>query len=84
MDFRDVRGPGELPQYLREFVNVSGDPVPYDFGWAVAMLAALLDNLRVRSLEVELEEVSDRLTDEQRMFLAKLAACANRGAGPEP
>jgi hypothetical protein len=81
MDFCDVRSPDDLPLYLREFVNVGGDPVPYDFGRAVAMPAALLDNRRARSLEAELEEIGDRLADEQKTFLARISACANREAG---
>jgi hypothetical protein len=33
----------ELEQYVREFVNFHGDPAPYDFGGAVALLLALLN-----------------------------------------
>jgi hypothetical protein len=82
MDFHDLRGPDDLPQYLREFVNIRGVPVPYDFGRAVEMLAALLDNLRDSSLDEDLEEIGPRFTGEQRAFLARISEHANRGAGP--
>jgi hypothetical protein len=35
----------ELQQYLRRFVNISGDAVPYDFNAVVHLMLAILDNM---------------------------------------
>jgi hypothetical protein len=63
----------DLERYLRHFVNISCDPVPYDFNGVVHLMLALLDNLREHALDAELEDLRDSLTEEQVEFFLRLA-----------
>jgi hypothetical protein len=63
----------ELRAYLRDLVNFTGDPVPYDFNTVVHLMLALLDNLRDHALEAELEAIGESMTLEQATFFRKLA-----------
>jgi hypothetical protein len=63
----------ELCEYLREFVNIGRDPVPYDFNGVVHLMLASLDNLRHNALEADLEEIRASFTDDQAAFFLKLA-----------
>ena len=47
------------------FVNIGGDPVPYDFGGVLVLWLALIDNLRASHLEAELDDVAGYLSPEQ-------------------
>lgn len=68
----------QLESYLRGFVNFGPDPVPYDFNGVVHLLLALLDNLREKALEEELQDVRESMTDEQVTFLLRLADYVRR------
>ncbi len=63
----------ELLAYLRQFVNVHGDPVPYDFNGVVDLMLATLDNLGHNALEAELEDMAESFSDEQAAFFLRLA-----------
>lgn len=75
MNIEQVRTFEDLEQYLREFTNFSGDPVPYDFNGAFHLFLAVLDNLANHSLDADVEVLGeDRpwLTEKQLDFLRKL------------
>lgn len=76
MEFRTFE---ELESYLRRFMSWENRP-DYDFGGAVSLLGACLDSLRERALDHELEELPDRLSDEQTAFLLKCASLLQRKA----
>jgi hypothetical protein len=69
----------ELESYLREFVNIPGEHVPYDFGGGVGLFLATLDNVRTNALDAELEDLRERLIDEQAAFLVRLASLIRNG-----
>jgi uncharacterized membrane protein len=46
------------------------------------LFAACLDNMRLRMLEAELEDIDVYLTDEQKGFLLKLATMVRRAPLP--
>ena len=54
------------------------DPSLYDAGGRVLLFAACLDNMRLRMLEAELENIDAYLTDAQKEFLPKLATMVRR------
>lgn len=66
----------QLRDYLRTFVNIGGDPVPYDVNGVIHLWVALLDNLRVNALTADIAELGDFLSDEQVAFLSQLAEYA--------
>jgi hypothetical protein len=65
-----------LRDYLREFTNVSRDPV-YDTNGILMLLLALADNLRESpSALADLPELAETVSPEQAAFLGQLAAWA--------
>lgn len=77
MRFEDIKGTGDLCRFLREYECWVNDGSCYDQGTVAAMLVALIDNMRKNYHTGDMEEFPYRLNDEQRLFLAKLAAFAN-------
>jgi hypothetical protein len=80
----DARGPvnfDALQRYLREFVNSLGDPVPYDFGRALQLLLAALDNMRAHALEADLKVGMARLCAQRPK---RATACCRRRLSPRP
>jgi hypothetical protein len=71
----------DLEAVLRHWVSFA-DPHLYDAGGMVLLFAACLDNMRLRMLEAELEEIDSYLTDEQKEFLLKLATMVRRAQSP--
>ncbi|MFO0952240.1 MAG: hypothetical protein U0835_14040 [Isosphaeraceae bacterium] len=69
----------DLLAYLRHFVNIHGDPVPYDFNGVVHLMLATLDNLSQNASEAELDDMAGSLSDEQAAFVLKLADYLRRG-----
>jgi len=63
----------QLANYLRTFVNWSGDAAPYDSGGIASLLGALLDNIRTQAIESDFEEMKERLTAEQIATLQRIA-----------
>lgn len=63
----------ELKAFLRDFANIDGDPVPYDFGGVLLLWVALLDNLRANHGDADLCDVAGYLSPEQAEFLIRLA-----------
>lgn len=65
----------ELEEYLREFRVFRHGSLPseYDFGGAVYLLAACLDNLRSHALDAQLEEIGNYLDPENMTFLHQLS-----------
>jgi hypothetical protein len=77
MTLLDVRTYEDLERYLREFTNVLGDPVPYDFVGAYGLFLAVLDNLVQNHSEANLEDLKEgpsAFTEDQRAFLKRLLA----------
>jgi hypothetical protein len=74
----------ELEAYLRGFVNISGEPVPYDFGGVLLLWLALLDNLRANHIDADLGDVAGYLSPEQAAFLLRLAERVREAQGAEP
>lgn len=74
---QDIKSFEELEKYLAHFTTWDGDHV-HDFTGAVVLLGALLDNIRTYSLEVDLNVIGNYLTDEQKVFLKKIAELAQR------
>jgi hypothetical protein len=65
----------QLEQYLREFTNFHGSPVPYDFVGALALFTAMLDNLSDFSTDADyaaLYESGFELSEEHRRVLERL------------
>lgn len=60
----------ELMQYLRGFVNMNHDPVPYDTNGVLHLLLALRDNASEEDL---MQLAPDVLTAEQAAFFQALA-----------
>jgi hypothetical protein len=62
-----------LEKQIREFVNGTGDPGPYDFNAVVGFLIAAMENLNQYSLESELEDLGGSFTHRQREIFLKFA-----------
>jgi hypothetical protein len=62
-----------LEKQIREFVNGTGDPCPYDFNAVVGFLIAAMENLNQYALESELEDLGGSFTPEQREIFVKFA-----------
>lgn len=62
----------QLEAFLREWKSF-GDRQIYDFNGMVALLAACLDNLHAHSLQSDLEEIGESLTDSQKSVLKRIA-----------
>ena len=71
-----------LEAMLRHWVSFA-DPHLYDAGGMVLLFAACLDNMRLRMLEAELEDIDSYLTDEQKEFLLKVATMVQRAQSPD-
>jgi hypothetical protein len=71
----------DVEAMLRHWVSFA-DPQLYDAGGMVSLFAACLDNMRLRMLEAELEDIDSYLTDEQKEFLLKLATMVRRAQSP--
>ena len=67
----------DLEATLRHWMSFA-DPHLYDAEGMVLLLAACLDNIRLRMLEAELEDIDSYLTDEQKEFLLKVATMVQR------
>ncbi len=63
----------ELKAFLRDFANIDGDLVPYDFGGVLLLWVALLDNLQANHNDADLSDVAGYLSPEQAEFLIRLA-----------
>lgn len=63
----------DLENYIRTFTSWDNEG-GYDFGGAVYLLLASLDNLRFRSLEAELDDIGEYMSQEQIVFLKKITA----------
>ncbi|HEX5221179.1 MAG TPA: hypothetical protein VFZ59_16570 [Verrucomicrobiae bacterium] len=61
----------ELVEYLRNFTTW-GNRGGYDFGGAIHLFGASLDNLRKNATRVELEELKERLEADQIEFIKNL------------
>lgn len=72
MNPTEIRSFDDLERYLRNFTTWDGDHV-HDFTGTVVLLGALLDNLRINALEVDLEIIGGYLSDEQKTFLRQVA-----------
>ena len=64
----------EALAYIRQYNH----PNAYDFNGVVHLLLAALDNLHVHAREDELEAIGHSMSDEQRLFLKKIAGLACR------
>ena len=71
----------DVEAMLRHWVSFA-DPHLYDAGGMVLLFAACLDNMRLRMLEAEFEDMNSYLTDEQKTFLLKLATVIQRAQSP--
>ena len=71
----------DLEALLRHWGSFA-DPALYDAGGMILLLAACLDNMRLRMLDAELEDIDAYLTDEQKEFLLKLATMVQRAQSP--
>ncbi|MCE9556401.1 MAG: hypothetical protein K8T91_23885 [Planctomycetes bacterium] len=76
MKFDNIHTFEELRDYLSKFHSWGGDQA-YDIGGAIILFAAILDNLS-RSPDEVIEILAGYLNSDQKIFLAKLADCANR------
>jgi hypothetical protein len=74
----------QLWLYLRRFVNAEGELEPYDTNGVVRLMLALLDNLREKAPEADLEEIGGRFSDEQAEFFLKLARYVARRESDPP
>ena len=63
----------ELKAFLRDFANIDGDLVPYDFGGVLLLWVALLDNLQANHNDADLSDVAGYLSPEQAEFLIRRA-----------
>ena len=71
----------DLEAILRHWVPFA-DPHLYDAGGMVLLFTACLDNMRLRMLEAELEDIDSYLTDEQKEFLFNFATMVRRAQSP--
>ena len=67
----------DVEAMLRHWVSFA-DPQLYDAGGMVLLFAACLENMRLRMLEAEMEDIDSYLPDEQNEFLLKLATMVRR------
>jgi hypothetical protein len=67
-----------LPPRVRHFV---GDRVPYDFGGAVTLKLASLNNLSEKALPAELADLPESLTEDESQFILQLADYVRRHRG---
>lgn len=74
MDLSHIKSYEQLAAYLREFVNWHCDVAPYDSVGVAHLLGALLDNMHRHGLEVDFNEMQQRLTPEQAATLRRIAA----------
>lgn len=76
----------QLRQFLRDFVNMRGDPAPYDPGRVLHLLLALVDNLNEHGTPDDFAQFGAALTDEQagvlRALLRARDASPPEGSGP--
>jgi len=72
-----------LEKQIREFVNGTDDPYPYDFNSVVGFLIAALENLNQHALESELEDLGGSFTSEQREIFIKFAKHVEPYKSPE-
>ena len=72
----------DVEAMLRHWVSFA-DPHVYDTRGMVLLFAACLDNMRLRMLEAELEDIDSYFTDEQKEFLLKLAMIVQRAQSPD-
>jgi hypothetical protein len=63
----------ELKDYLRNLVNLTGEPAEYDFNLVAHLMLALFDNLRAHALEAELKDIGESMTPEQATFFRQVA-----------
>jgi hypothetical protein len=70
-----IENSNDLYEFLRTWMSGEDDTV-YDFSSMCEFLGACLDNLDQYALDAELEEISDCLTEQQVVFLKKLASYA--------
>jgi phosphoserine phosphatase len=61
-----------LVALLKGFYRWDNGRGEYDFAGAVALFAATLDGLRTNALQSEIEEIGERLREEQAAFLRRL------------
>lgn len=64
-----------------EFIRTwSIDPQnpPYDFNGVVHLMLAALNNMREHAMESELEDIGRAMTDDQRLYLKKIADVGGR------
>src|SRR5262249_19698372 len=64
----------ELVTYLREFVNLGGVPVDYDFVGAFTLFSAILGNLSEHHLDADLDSLKETgytISDAECRFLEK-------------
>ena len=72
----------DVEAMLRHWVSCTA-PHLYDVGGMVLLFVACLDNMRLRMLEAELEDIDSYLTDEQKEFVLKLATMVRRAQSPD-
>lgn len=75
MKIEQVKSFEDLEQFLREFINFSGDPCPYDFNGAFHLFLAILDNLSRNYDDADIEsheKCRPWFNDDQRQFLSNL------------
>lgn len=70
--FENVSSLGDLTERIGNWTSFCDDYV-YDHGGLIQILAALLDNMRKHSIASDFEEVSGRLSNEQREMLIRLS-----------
>lgn len=70
----------DLRTFLRGFVNLRGDPAPYDAVGLFHLLLAILDNLQEHSAGQDFDDLGVLLTNEQASYLSRLLA-AREAAG---
>lgn len=76
--FNNVSSLEDLTERIRNWTSFKDEDV-YDYGGLIHILAACLENLRRHSIPIDLEELSDRLSDEEIEMLIKLADAVNKG-----
>jgi hypothetical protein len=77
MQPRDIRSFEDLEAYIKTFTTWDGDHV-HDFAGACCLLGAVLDNLRIKSLEVDLPLIVEHLDESQLAFLRYICRLADQ------
>ncbi|MCP4459469.1 MAG: hypothetical protein GY816_15830 [Cytophagales bacterium] len=72
MKLQEIRTYDDLEEYLKTFRTFGGDTATYDFNGIVHLILALIDNLMENSLETELDDIGESMTNEQREFWIKI------------